>query len=102
MPHRYCSYGTPDEFKAFVNEAHHYGMGVILDFVPNHLSSQTYLMNFDGPRAAPPFDTATDVAEQRGPYFYVRQKRIFAPCVLRLAVCVHRVTLRPVVACHIP
>jgi maltooligosyltrehalose trehalohydrolase len=30
------NYGTPDDFRAFVNEAHRVGMGVILDVVYNH------------------------------------------------------------------
>ena len=30
-------YGTPDDFRAFVDRAHSLGMGVILDVVYNHL-----------------------------------------------------------------
>ena len=33
----YQHYGTPDEFRSFVNYAHSLGMGVILDVVYNHL-----------------------------------------------------------------
>lgn len=66
-------YGTPDEFRAFVNEAHRHGIGVILDVVYNHLGpdgnhlhelSQHYFtherstdwgtaINFDGPDCIP-------------------------------------------------
>jgi len=30
-------YGTPDDFRAFVDHAHALGLGVILDVVYNHL-----------------------------------------------------------------
>ena len=34
------TYGTPDEVKAFVNQAHQLGLGVILDVVYNHLGPE--------------------------------------------------------------
>jgi len=65
-------YGTPDDFRAFVDAAHQAGVGVILDVVYNHLGpdgnylprfSSRYLsgkrtewgdaLNFDGEDAAP-------------------------------------------------
>jgi maltooligosyltrehalose trehalohydrolase len=66
-------YGTPDEFRFFVNEAHAVGLGVILDVVFNHLGpdgnylgkfSNDYFsaryqcdwgdaLNFDGSNSAP-------------------------------------------------
>jgi maltooligosyltrehalose trehalohydrolase len=66
-------YGTPDEFRQFVNQAHALGMGVILDVVYNHLGPDgNYLkefspdyftnryktdwgepLNFDGPDSEP-------------------------------------------------
>jgi maltooligosyltrehalose trehalohydrolase len=66
-------YGTPDEFKAFVDHAHSLGLGVILDVVYNHLGpdgnflkefSNSYFttkyqnewgeaINFDGPGSKP-------------------------------------------------
>jgi maltooligosyltrehalose trehalohydrolase len=65
-------YGTPDDFRAFVNAAHLHGLGVILDVVYNHLGpdgnylprfSSKYLsgkrtewgdaLNFDGTCSAP-------------------------------------------------
>ncbi|AEX50173.1 GH-13 family 1,4-alpha-glucan (glycogen) branching enzyme [Rahnella aquatilis CIP 78.65 = ATCC 33071] len=42
-------FGTPMEFKAFVEAAHHAGLNVILDWVPGHFPSDTYgLAQFDG------------------------------------------------------
>ena len=66
-------YGTPDDFRAFVDDAHGIGLGVILDVVYNHAGpvgnflkdfSDDYFtdryttdwgeaFNFDGPNAAP-------------------------------------------------
>ncbi len=40
-------YGTPDDFRAFVNRAHELGLGVILDVVYNHLGPDgNYLGKF--------------------------------------------------------
>jgi maltooligosyltrehalose trehalohydrolase len=40
-------YGTPDEFRAFVNQAHSLGLGVILDVVYNHIGPDgNYLKQF--------------------------------------------------------
>lgn len=42
-------YGTPDELKAFVNECHKNGIGVLMDFVPVHFAVNDYgLANYDG------------------------------------------------------
>jgi maltooligosyltrehalose trehalohydrolase len=66
-------YGTPDDFRSFVNRAHELGLGVILDVVYNHVGpdgnylkefSESYFstryenewgeaINFDGPHAEP-------------------------------------------------
>ena len=42
-------YGTPDEFKAFVDRLHQAGIGVILDWVPAHFPRDDFaLARFDG------------------------------------------------------
>src|SRR5687768_6756236 len=52
-------YGTPDDFRAFVDAAHGLGLGVILDVVYNHLGPDgNYL-----PRFAPAAISTTHVTE---------------------------------------
>ncbi len=66
-------YGAPDDFRSFVDEAHRFGIGVILDVVYNHIGpdgnylkffSEDYFtdryqnewgeaINYDGPNSAP-------------------------------------------------
>ncbi|NJP36947.1 1,4-alpha-glucan branching protein GlgB [Alkalicoccus luteus] len=42
-------YGTPNEFKAFVDECHQQGIGVIMDWVPGHFCRDDHgLRMFDG------------------------------------------------------
>ncbi|MGO3089619.1 MAG: 1,4-alpha-glucan branching protein GlgB [Galactobacter sp.] len=42
-------YGTPEEFAAFVEAAHHAGLGVLLDWVPGHFPTDAHgLGKFDG------------------------------------------------------
>lgn len=42
-------YGEPDDFKAFVDEAHRLGIGVLLDWVPGHFPLDAHgLRAFDG------------------------------------------------------
>ena len=42
-------FGTPDEFRAFINAAHKAGLGVLLDWVPGHFPTDAHgLGQFDG------------------------------------------------------
>ena len=42
-------YGSPDDFRAFIDAAHQAGLGVILDWVPGHFPTDAYgLARFDG------------------------------------------------------
>lgn len=42
-------YGTPDEFRTFVNACHRAGLGVLLDWVPGHFPTDAHgLGRFDG------------------------------------------------------
>ena len=42
-------FGTPAELKYFINECHHRGIGVLLDWVPGHFPTDTHgLGRFDG------------------------------------------------------
>ncbi|MDO8835439.1 MAG: 1,4-alpha-glucan branching protein GlgB, partial [Vicinamibacterales bacterium] len=42
-------FGTPDDFKFFVDECHRAGIGIILDWVPGHFPKDSYgLIRFDG------------------------------------------------------
>src|ERR1019366_6655735 len=42
-------FGTPDDFRAFVDAAHAAGLGIIVDWVPGHFPTDDFgLAKFDG------------------------------------------------------
>ena len=42
-------FGTPDDFRYFVDQCHQHGLGVILDWVPGHFPKDAHgLVRFDG------------------------------------------------------
>ena len=42
-------YGSPDEFRSFIDDCHHEGIGIILDWVPGHFPKDSHgLAFFDG------------------------------------------------------
>lgn len=43
------TYGTPDDLKELINYAHHYGLNVIMDVVPNHLGPDIAQLHKTGP-----------------------------------------------------
>ena len=57
-------YGTPDDFKAFVDHLHARGIGVLLDWVPGHFPKDAFaLARFDG---TPTYEYADDrIGEHR-------------------------------------
>jgi 1,4-alpha-glucan branching enzyme len=53
-------YGTPDEFREFVDQVHQHGIGVILDWVPGHFCKDAHgLYRFDGTHSYS-YSTASD------------------------------------------
>jgi hypothetical protein len=67
----HAGYGPPDSLKFFIGMAHELGISVILDWVPNHLSSLATVVNFDG-SAPSPGVTVAPGDTPRGCYLYVR------------------------------
>jgi 1,4-alpha-glucan branching enzyme len=59
------SYGTLDDFRAFVDAAHARGIGVIIDVVYNHFDDKPLLRCWDG-----------DCLGARGIYFYTDQREL--------------------------
>ena len=64
------TYGTPDEFKAFVDAAHARGMAVILDVVYNHATGQSPLIRLynEGDFGAPTADNPWANPQARHPF----------------------------------
>lgn len=52
-------YGTPDEFRYFVDQCHQHGIGIILDWVPGHFCKDAHgLYRFDGTHTYSYFHTS--------------------------------------------
>jgi 1,4-alpha-glucan branching enzyme len=64
-------YGSPDNFRAFVDRAHTEGIGVILDWVPGHFPADTHgLVRFDGTHLYEHEDIRKSFQVEWGTYSY--------------------------------
>ena len=64
-------YGTPDEFKYFVDTCHQNGIGVILDWVPAHFPRDNFaLARFDGTALYEHEDSRRGEHRQWGTYIF--------------------------------
>ncbi|MCT4662520.1 MAG: 1,4-alpha-glucan branching protein GlgB [Tissierellales bacterium] len=69
-------YGTPEDFKNFVEECHLFGIGVILDWVPGHFCNDEHgLKKFDGGSVYEPSRRECAENEQWGTTYFDFSKR---------------------------
>ena len=69
-------FGTPDDFRAFVDAAHAAGVGVILDWVPGHFPTDAHgLGEFDGTHLYEHMDPRKGFHREWGTYVYNHGRR---------------------------
>jgi 1,4-alpha-glucan branching enzyme len=79
-------YGSPDEFKAFVDACHRAGIGVILDWVPGHFPSDAWaLAHFDGTALYEHEDPRLGVHQDWGTHIFNYARREVASFLLSSA-----------------
>jgi len=69
-------YGSPDDFKYFIDEAHAAGLGIILDWVPGHFAKDDHgLGKFDGTALYESSDPARSEIPSWGTYSFDLDKK---------------------------
>ncbi|HZK90626.1 MAG TPA: 1,4-alpha-glucan branching protein GlgB [Stellaceae bacterium] len=81
-------YGTPDDFRSFVDACHRAGIGVWLDWVPGHFPSDSHgLARFDGTALYEHADPRQGLHRDWGTLIYNYGRREVANFLLASALC---------------
>jgi 1,4-alpha-glucan branching enzyme len=80
-------FGTPDDFRAFVDRAHEAGLGVILDWVPGHFPTDAHaLARFDGTPLYEHADPREGFHDEWGTYVFNLGRREVANTLIASAL----------------
>jgi 1,4-alpha-glucan branching enzyme len=80
-------FGTPDDFRAFVDRAHAAGLGVILDWVPGHFPTDAHaLARFDGTPLYEHADPREGFHDEWGTYVFNLGRREVANTLIASAL----------------